>query len=342
MKKMLLLVSLVMMTVANVKANVSEIAWPETVYEWYVGMDRVAADQIVYYENGFYQCTNAGGEDATEALPPTTSSYTKIADSRIWVVGMDHIQFEEYVIYLDKVYQCTNPEGTYAYSEGWNPTEWEAPNYREICTIILVNPIEEKPVEESELPDNYVGYWTDALVWEPGFHAIYNGKVYPCAATTHKEGGEHPETTWGYWGESLGDESSLLSLETVTIPAWDDERSWPIGAIVSYNGNYYKCLATTHKEGGEHPETTWGYWEALDLTPTSIGEMDSNRTAHYAIQNGHLYFLNDSSELHVQLYSVTGQLVNESNRNGVKLPYSGIFIVKAVVDGQSVSFKVIH
>ena len=342
MKKMLLLVSLVMVTFAGAKANVSEIAWPETVYEWYVGMDRIAADQIVYYENAFYQCTKAGGEDAIESLPPTTDSYTKVADSRIWEVGMDHIQFEEYVIYLDKVYQCTKPEGTDAFSDGWNPTEWEAPNYQEICTIILVDPIVVEPAEESELPENYVGYWTDDIVWEPGFHALYNEKVYPCIATTHKEGGEHPETTWGYWGESLGNEGDLLSLEAVTIPAWDDERSWPIGAIVSYNGNYYKCLAATHKEGGEHPETTWGYWGALDLSSTSMGVIDSNQAVHYTIQNGYLHFLNVPSELHVQIYSVAGQLVSQSYRDGVKLPYSGIFIVRAVIEGQSVSFKVIH
>jgi len=341
MKNLLLSMCLLAIAFVNAKA---EITWPETVNEWGLeGVTSVAAGEIVYYNNAFYQSTAEIAVGEGKEPEVATDNFTKVADSRIWEIGMSHINFEEYVIYKGFVYQCTAADGTDAWSSGWNPTEWEAPNYQEICGIVLINNPwgdEEEPGIEEGLPENYVGYWTDDFSWLPGFHAIYNEKVFPCIAATHAEGGEHPETTWGYWGETIGDEANLLSLEGVTIPEWDDTRIWPAGAIVSYNEKYHKCLAATHIDGGEHPETTWGYWEVLNLT-TGLNNLTNNGIA-YAILDGQLFFANNPSKLHVQIYNVIGQQISESSQNGIELPYSGIFIVKAVVDGKSVSFKIVR
>ncbi|MDR1663558.1 MAG: hypothetical protein LBR83_01360 [Clostridiales bacterium] len=130
---------------------------------------------------------------------------------------------------------------------------------------------------------NDVGFWYDDYVWSAGDAAIYEGNVYICVADTHVGGEEFPGSGYGYWtnGDSwnienpYGTEAELLTIPEVTIPEWNDETVWNIGAIVRYNGNVYVCLATTHIAGGEHPETTWGYWAAYDPAAGGASEADA-------------------------------------------------------------------
>ena len=337
------LLSVCLLTIAFVNVN-AEITWPETVNEWGLeGVTNIATNEIVYYNNAFYQCTAAIAVEAGKEPATATANFTKITDSHMWVVvGTDDWILEGfYVIYYDnKVYKALRTTSSYSI-DYWAPTANDMVGvYETICEIVLIEPRELPEPPAVTLPDNFVGYWTDDVSWLPGYHAIYNGRVFPCIATTHINGGEHPETTWGYWGEALGEEANLLSLEGVTIPAWDDTRIWPVGSVVSYNGKYHKCLAATHIEGGEHPETTWGYWVELDLL-TGLTTVAKNDIA-YTIQDGRLYFSNSPAKLQVQLYNVVGQLLNETTQNGIELPNSGAFIVKAVVDGNPASFKVVR
>ena len=345
------LLSVCLLTIAFVNVN-AEITWPETVNEWGLeGVTNIATNEIVYYNNAFYQCTAAIAVEAGKEPATTTTNYTKVADCRMWEVGMSHINFEEYVIYKGFVYQCTAADGTDAWSSGWNPTEWEAPNYKTICGIALIGSDEEpepEPTIDEFLPDNYVGYWNADFSWHPGFHTIQAGGVYPCIAKTHTPGGEDPASSlggnWGYWDASIGNEADLLSLEGITIPAWIGDNAWPVGAIVALEGSYYKCIAQTHTPGGENPVASidggWGYWEVLDLN-TGLDKVTKNDIA-YTIQDGRLYFSNSPVKLQVQLYNVVGQLINETAQNGIELPNTGAFIVKAVVDGNPASFKVVR
>ncbi len=241
------------------------IAFPETVAEWVVGMPAIVKDQVVYYDGALYICTAAETYAYSENWNPTAweaPNYMKIGTLRRWETGMTHIEFDEYVEYQGFIYQCTKAGGTDAFSENWNPTAWEAPNYTKIAAITIsdAKPEVPKPIAAP------LGYWSDDVIWNINDVAIYNGKVYKCIAPTHIAGGEHPETTWGYWSEALGVEADYAKL--AEVPAWNDERSWPIGAIVAYNMGIYKCLAPTHVAGGEHPETTWGYWEKISSMST--------------------------------------------------------------------------
>jgi len=338
MKKKLLFICLLTAFFVNAKA---EIIWPETVNEWGLeSVTSIATNEIVYYNNAFYQCTADIAVEAGKDPETATANFTKIADCQMWEVSGsdDWIPADSHVIYFDnKVYKALQTTSSYSI-EWWSPIVLGPEVYETICDVALIEPREFPEPPTVELPENYVGYWTDDISWSPGFHAIYNGKVFPCIATTTITGGEHPETEWGYWGGSVGDEVDLLSL--VTVPAWDDTRVWPIGAIVSYNDNVHKCLAATHIDGGEHPETGWGYWEILSFDITGFNNMIN--TVDYAIQEGRLYFTNNPTELHLQLYNIVGQLINESTKNGMELPSSGTFIVKAVVDGNPTSFKVVR
>ena len=341
MKKKFLFICLLTMFFVNVKA---EVVWPETVNEWGLeGVVSITTGQIVYYNDAFYQCTANVAVEAGKEPETATANFTKITDSQMWVeVGTDNWILEgSYVIYFDnKVYKALQTTSSYSI-EWWSPIVLGPEVYETICNVALIEPRELPEPPAVELPENYVGYWTDDFSWQPGFHAIYNGKVYPCLAATHPDGGENPETIWGYWGAALGDEADLLSL-AVTIPAWDDTRIWPVGAVVSYNGQYHKCLAATHIGGGEHPETTWGYWEILNFGGSGLNDKINTINTGYTIQGNHLYFTNNPTNLQLQLYNVIGQLISESTKNGMELPSSGTFIVKAVVDGNPVSFKVVR
>ena len=344
MKKILLLTSLLAITFIGVKA---EIDWPESVNEWGIeGITNITEGEIVYYDNAFYQCTadiavEEGNDPAT-----ATDSYTKIADANIWViVGTDDwILAGTYLIYSGSVYKVL--ETTSSYSDGWSPTGWNSDCYELVCSIVLIDSGEEPVTIEEFLPANYVGYWNSNFSWLPGFHTIFEGGVYPCLIKTHAPDGEDPISSlngdWGYWAASIGNEADLLSLEDITIPVWTGDNAWPVGAIVSLDGNYYKCVVQTRVPDGENPVTSitnnWGYWEVLNLTSTIKEVTFSN----YVIKDGHLYFTNNPAKLEVQLYNITGQLIKESRLNNLELPYSGIFIVKAVVDAKPVLFKIIN
>ena len=336
------LLSMCLLTIPFVNVN-AEITWPETVNEWGLeGVANIATNEIVYYNNAFYQCAAEIAVETGKEPETATANFTKITDSQMWEVsGSDNwILAGTYVVYYDnKVYKALSTTSSYSI-EWWSPIVLGPEVYETICDVVLKEPREFPEPPTMDLPENYVGYWTDDFSWLPGYHAIYNGKVVPCIAATHIEGGEHPETTWGYWGEALGEEANLLLLEGVTIPAWDDTRIWPIGAVVSYNGKYHKCLAATHIEGGEHPETTWGYWEILDLN-TGLNNVIKDDIV-YTILDGRLFFVNSPAKLHIQLYNFVGQLINETTQNGIDLPISGAFIVKAVVNENPISFKVIR
>ena len=333
-------------------------SWPPasdyTVYEWRVSTEEnpfaISFNQIVFFEDGFYQCTAEDGTFAySEKWNPKeweAPNYTKVADGRLWEVGMEPIQYLEYVLYGNGVYQCTAEDGTFAYSEKWNPEEWEAPNYQKICNADLAP--KTNPGDQNILPDNYVGYWYDnELAWLVGWITI-NWElhtVHKCIAKTHSNGGETPGgqgTTWGYWTSSLGEEKDLLSIEGVTIPTWDDERSWPKGAIVELDGKYYTCLADTHKDGAEIPGATgsdWGYWTDLELYGSNVKMLFADQFS-YAVQNGYLV-VNSQAPVSIQLYSPTGQIIAKTTGKSIELPGKGAYIAKINTGGKITTVKVL-
>lgn len=366
MKKVILLFSafLLASVFSTVFANTSKTtdSWPPagdaTIYEWRLSTNDapfVASYlQIVFDQDGFYQCMEEDGAPAySDGWGPHTTwavpHWEKVADGRLWETNLGVIAFGEYFVYGDAVYQCTNPEGTESWGdEGWGPTGWNSTSYTKICDADLVPKTD--PGEVNVLPDNYVGYWYDNdLAWLKGWIGI-NWElhtVHQCIANAHANGGETPGgqgTSWGYWTASLGEEKDLLSIEGVTIPTWDDERSWPLGAIVQLGGKYYTCLADTHKDGGEIPGgdgSTWGYWTDLNLYGSATGlQTISAGTFTYSVQNGSLV-VNSRENVNIQLYDLAGQLIATSASKSIELPQKGTYIAKVNVGGKTTSIKVL-
>ena len=129
---------------------------------------------------------------------------------------------------------------------------------------------------------NPVGFWSDDVQWNPGDIAIYNDIVGESLVQTHIDGGETPETTWGYWNQigTYTTEKNFVEDFGDKIPAWNDECIWYKGAIVEYKGRYFRALANTHIGGGENPETKWGYWtmfhQPKDWTDPEMGIPQAN------------------------------------------------------------------
>ena len=99
---------------------------------------------------------------------------------------------------------------------------------------------------------NPVGFWSDNVRWNPGDIAIYNDTIGKCLAQTHIDGGETPETTWGYWNQigTYTTEEAFVEDFGDSIPSWNDATIWHVGAIVEYQGRYFRALDNTHIGGG--------------------------------------------------------------------------------------------
>ena len=287
----------------------------ENVYKCLKATD-VMGEQLPGAENSEYWSESLG--NAKDILSMTDVVIPEWDDLRIWIIG-------SVVKYEDKYYQALSQTHI-----GFEEFPGSTGGYwQEIDFATFGN----------QLPENFIGYWSDDMVWNPGYHAIYNGKVYECIAQTHKNGNEHPETTWGHWNNTpKGDESELPNIEGVTIPEWDDLRSWPVGSVVLYNGEYYRCLAKTTAGGGENPETPWGYWAKAEFT--SINDIQVDKVAYY-VDNGRLIVKTSSANVNVELYSYTGQLLGTSLVNNITLPNKGLYIAKITVDGKAVAAKII-
>ncbi|MDR0865063.1 MAG: T9SS type A sorting domain-containing protein [Candidatus Symbiothrix sp.] len=366
MKKTLLFLAICLTSVnTTLFSKTSDGAWPPasdyTIQEWHTGMGHIDFNQIVYYAGGFYQCT---AEDGTESWSdpwnPTeweAPHYAKVAEGQLWEVNLGTITAGTNYIWESAVYECILSGDSWG--DGFSPTGWNSTSYTKICNIEMV------PLAENPLPANYVGYWYDNdLSWLPGWIAIdavdivdpetgevvhtASHLVYKCVAKTNPNGGEYPGSAFGHWQHEepwntpptpMGEEKDLLTLEGVSIPEWTDEPSWPVGAIVSYNSNYYTCLVQTHKGGGETPETTWGYWEPLNLY-SSIQNIGIE-SLKYSVKDGILSILN-ASNANIELYNVAGQLVAKTSGAFVELPQKGVYVAKMVVDGKTATLKVVR
>ncbi|MDR1665143.1 MAG: hypothetical protein LBR83_09530, partial [Clostridiales bacterium] len=116
----------------------------------------------------------------------------------------------------------------------------------------------------------YVGFWNATRTWNPGDFAIYEGKVWKCIVTAAD--GQYPGANWGFWAgpawnneQAIGIEKDLLTIPKLTIPAWSAEEDYPLGAVVRYEGDLYKCIADNAASDGVNPADT-DYWEAYDPT----------------------------------------------------------------------------
>ena len=347
-------------------------SWPPasdyTIKEWQAGAGERAYGfgEIVYYQGGFYEVMNPDGVSSwgdagywnPENLSTTSddgalcdceSDYQKVAEGMLWVEGMGTITEGVNYIWDGAVYKCI--VSGESWGAGWDPTGWNSGSYEKICNIELAQVV----VEDNILPDNYVGYWYDnELVWLPGWIAVNQEThlVYKCIVKTHANGGEYPGSTYGYWYVGDGawndppvpicEEKDLLT--TVEIPTWDDERSWPLGAIVELDGKYYTCLANTHKEGAEVPGAAgsdWGYWKDLELYGGAAGiKMIPTEQFTYSVQNGYLV-VNSPAQVNIQLYNLAGQIIAKINGKSIELPGKGAYIAKINISGKIITVKIL-
>ncbi|MDR0508163.1 MAG: T9SS type A sorting domain-containing protein [Dysgonamonadaceae bacterium] len=373
MKRIILLLVFMMSICSILFAKTTEGAWPPAedynIIEWVQNMGdyAIAYDQIVYYQGGFYQCVREDGmhswgeewwnpeywtvehTDANNVVIP--KGYDKIAEGKLWVENIGTLELGMNYIYHGVVYVCISAVDSWG-EEYFNPETGNPAAYSKVCNITLA---EKEPEPENILPDNYVGYWYDnELRWLPGWIAINidTHLIYKCIAKTNANGGEFPGSKFGHWWNEngiwnedptpLGEEKDLLSIEGVTIPTWDDLRSWPKGAIVVLEGKYYTCIANTHKEGNEIPGaqgSEWGFWTDLNLY-TGITSIAAN-SLKYAVENGCLY-LYDAVNPSIQLYNVSGQLLNRSYSNSIVIPQHGVYVVKVVSNGKTSIIKVLR
>jgi|GEM_PF-2770010 len=357
MKKTLLLLAIFMMSLNS--STFAAANWPPTsgdyVYDWRTG---VWSEEgwIVHYDGKLYECLVRVKFDGTwwnpaNLLAAPNLYFAELGVAKRWIPCIGAISQGEYMLYDNALYQCNTAT---------NSNEWVPANFDEICVADLTT-ISGDPCDEPNiLPANYVGYWYDNVQrWSPGWIGVNasTGLVYKCIALTNANGGEGPTSQFGHWWSdggawnappvSLGSVENLLNINGVTIPAWDDLRAWPMGAIVEHEGKYYfyfynSSIIYTTKGAGQEPGTVAGFefWEELELNPiTSVAQITADQLSYF-VQNGYLV-VNSSDQVSIQLYSITGQLIATAAGNSIALPQNGAYIAKINVGGKIATVKVV-
>ena len=391
MRKIFFLTVLMMSSLCS--STFGKTGWPPPadfymVYEWEASKgDRAYAfEQIVYYKGGFYEVLNPlgvhsyGSEESwsPEALstiswdnasPDGTpwdgeADYEKIAEGRLWEVNMGEIVAGVNYIWEGAVYECLETQESWG--DGFSPTGWNAYSYKKVCEITLI------AVEESCLPDNFVGYFYRAsLAWKPGWIGINwaTQLAYECVIKTNpynfttEVGGEWPGTNYGYWyyGDGQWNDPPIPTCEekdlltTVDIPEWY-ECEWPLGSIIQYEGKYYiynklddviyypsdqpiaiesvlETLPYTTDTPGTDSDWTI-YNPASQITPISVAPFG------YFVQDGWL-FVNSEAPVSIELYSLTGQLLATATGKSIELPEKGAYIAKINAGGKITAAKVL-
>jgi hypothetical protein len=378
MKKTLLILAVFVMSLGS---SVFAVSWPPpsdyTVLEWYPGMGTIEHEQIVFYKDGFYQCTNPSGvgSDNEEEWNPKilSTDYIMVAPGRIWETGLGAIAMGELFVFEDGVFQSIIATSSWG-DPGWSPKGWNSTSYTKICNAILA------PEEDDGLPANYVGYFYNNVIrFRIGWVGINveTNLVYRCIAQPSLDGGgEGPGQTGGYWwnslyaagddnhwqspSESLGQVEDLLSImlpaiplqsipaELATVPYWNDGCAWPMGAIVQHEGKYYNFVWNannkfTTKGAGQEPGTTAGedFWMEIELNEptTNVAQTAANQWSYF-VQNGYLA-VNSSEQVSIQLYNITGVLIATANGASIQLPQNGVYIAKINVGGEIATVKVL-
>ena len=388
MKKIFLLLAVFLMSLGSSMTVSAQSWPPANegvpVIEWVANMHYVDVGKTYFFKGVFYRCTGvteAWGEYSWS--PPvlvSSGKYEVVGEGKLWTSCMGTINQGDYILYGDiadgklhinpylpeshfygHLYQCTVET---------NSATWIPGNFQQICNAYIG--VVPDPCNVDVLPDNYVGYFYNGVIsFLPGYVGIVvEGEkadlVYECIAKTSvaNDYGQEPGGALGYWWKegpnwdspsiSLGNVKDLLSIDlpasgkTVTIPAWDDIRTWPMGAIVEHEGKYYNFVWNasnkyTAKGTGQEPGTEagfgiWGEIELNDPVTDDVIQINANQL-NYFVQNGYLV-VNSSEQVSIQLYNLTGQIVATAAGKSIELPQDGVYIAKINAGGKVTTVKI--
>jgi GH18 family chitinase len=108
-----------------------------------------------------------------------------------------------------------------------------------------------------------VGYWNNTAIWSPGDIAVTTEGVWKCLTLVTGDGTDTDKPAENANWTKLGEAANLLDL--VTLPKWNAERRWAIGALVTYNGGVYESIQIAQGAAQSPAEAT--YWtEKTDLS----------------------------------------------------------------------------
>lgn len=101
----------------------------------------------------------------------------------------------------------------------------------------------------------------------------HTGDLWYCTADTTSGGISYSANTWYRWSGSVWDETTA---NVDVAPDWEEDTSYSVGDVVTYNGHWYKCT-TAHTSGSSWDSSKWEVCDTISEVSQSqiLQQIDS-------------------------------------------------------------------